>query len=222
MHIYRPYTYLLKFKPTGQLYYGCSYANNKAKTAHPSQLWCSYFTSSKIIKRLIQEHGIESFEYQVRRTFKTAEAALLWEQKLLTRVNAVKSTNWLNRTNGNKKFYLTDDARKRMSEAKKGKKLSAETRKKLSEICKNRSEDEKIAIKIKASKSLTGRKQSEETKQKISNSHKGRSFTDDHRQKISDSRRGQPGPRKGKKASPETIERMRNAALKWHKENSKS
>jgi len=47
VNIYQPYTYLIKFLPTGQVYYGSSYANNKHKVSNPEQLWITYFTSSK-------------------------------------------------------------------------------------------------------------------------------------------------------------------------------
>ena len=219
MDIYQPYTYLLKFKPTGQTYYGSSYANNKSKVAHPTQLWVTYFTSSKVIKKLIEEYGADSFDVQIRKTFLTAKHTLIWEHKVLTRLNAVKDKKWLNRTNGNKLFYLDDNARARLSASKKGYIASEETRKKLSDIHANRSDEEKIAIKVKASKSLSGRTQSTETKAKISKSHIGRKFTEEHKQKIREARQNKPGNRTGKKASLETLEKMRNAALKWHAEN---
>ena len=52
-----PFTYLLYCKPTGQYYYGSRYSNN----SHPSQLWKTYFTSSKTVKKLIEQDGINSF-----------------------------------------------------------------------------------------------------------------------------------------------------------------
>ena len=53
--IYTPYTYLLKFKPTGQVYYGVRFASN----CHPNDFFIDYFTSSKIIKFLIENFGKE-------------------------------------------------------------------------------------------------------------------------------------------------------------------
>ena len=75
MNIYQPFTYLIKFKPTGQVYYGVRYA----RKCNPSQLWTTYFTTSKIIKQLIKEYGISEFEFQIRRVFNTKESAVLWE-----------------------------------------------------------------------------------------------------------------------------------------------
>lgn len=62
--IYQPFTYCITFILTGQRYYGSRYANNKTTVAHPDQLWTTYFTSSKVIKSLIKEHGKESFTFQ--------------------------------------------------------------------------------------------------------------------------------------------------------------
>lgn len=82
---YQPYTYLIKVKATGQIYYGARYANGRNNVANPSDLWDSYFTSSRTIKKLILEYGREGFEYQVRHTFTSKEQTLKWEQRVLKR-----------------------------------------------------------------------------------------------------------------------------------------
>ena len=46
-----PYFYRLYFKPTGQYYVGVQYGKN----AHPDNLWNKYFTSSKVVKKLISK-----------------------------------------------------------------------------------------------------------------------------------------------------------------------
>jgi len=83
MNIYQPYTYLLKFKPTGQVYYGVSYINHYRGKAHPSQLWNTYFSSSKYVKELIKIYGQEMFDVQVRKVFVCREDAIKWEHKVL-------------------------------------------------------------------------------------------------------------------------------------------
>jgi hypothetical protein len=102
--IYIPYTYILKFKVTGQLYYGSSYANSTNKIANPSQLWNTYFTSSKEIHKLISEYGIDSFDYQIRKVFTTVEQTLAWETKILTKFDAAANDMWINKHNGGTKF----------------------------------------------------------------------------------------------------------------------
>jgi len=54
----RPYTYRICFLLTGQEYYGVCYG----KKANPDTFWKNYFTSSKVVKALIQEYGVDSFE----------------------------------------------------------------------------------------------------------------------------------------------------------------
>ena len=107
---YTPFTYCITFIPTGQRYYGSRYANNKKEMAHPSQLWTTYFTSSKIIFDLIEEHGKDAFIFEVRKTFITAEQARSWETKFLTRIDAAKHPEWLNGHNGGKNFHSTPES----------------------------------------------------------------------------------------------------------------
>jgi len=145
MTIYTPFTYLLTFLPTGQQYYGV----RTKRGCQPADLWNSYYTSSKLVRQLIAEHGRDAFEVEIRRTFQTKEAALLWEHRVLRRVDAARNPHWLNKNNGDRKFINngitmngkkhTEDAKRRMSENSKGhrngkfgKPLSEETKKKLS------------------------------------------------------------------------------------------
>lgn len=54
----QPYFYILKHKYTGRLYVGSQYG----KTSNPSNIWSTYFTSSKFIKEIILNEGKDSFE----------------------------------------------------------------------------------------------------------------------------------------------------------------
>ena len=122
MNIYQPYTYLIKFLPTGQVYYGSSYANNKHKVSNPEQLWITYFTSSKIITNLIKQHGIESFQFEVRKIFENRHDAVNWETRVLKKVNAKQNPLWLNKSNGGKDFLFekhTEESKKKISNARK-------------------------------------------------------------------------------------------------------
>ena len=57
------YTYYLKNKITGEKYYGVRYANG----CNPTELWVTYFSSSKRVAQRIREHGRDSFVFEVRR-----------------------------------------------------------------------------------------------------------------------------------------------------------
>ena len=105
--IYIPYTYCITFLLTGQRYYGCRYANKNKNVANPNEFWLTYFTSSKVIKELILLHGKESFAFQIRQIFKTKEETVIWEHKLLTRIDAAASLEWFNKNNGAGKFHAT-------------------------------------------------------------------------------------------------------------------
>lgn len=89
----------------------------------------------------------------------------------------------------------TDEAKKNMSEAKKGIKLSEEHKEKLrkANIGKKLSEEHKEKIK----KSNLGLKRSEETKKNISYIKKGKKLSEEHKRKISEGN-------KGRKPSEET------------------
>jgi len=150
MSIYTPYTYLVKFKPTGAVYYG----SRTKQGCDPSDLWTSYYTSSKTVRQLIKQHGKDAFEVEVRRTFATKAQAIQWEHRVLARVDAARNPLYLNKNNGDRKFYgsttmlgkkHTEDARRRMSINSSGEKnpmygkpKSEETRRKLSEAHKGK------------------------------------------------------------------------------------
>jgi hypothetical protein len=96
----KPFTYSIYCKPTNQYYYGVRYSSN----CHPSQLWTSYFTSSKRVHKLIEQFGKDQFIVKVRRTFETQEQAVIWETRFLKKVNASSSNLWLNCQNGDGAF----------------------------------------------------------------------------------------------------------------------
>jgi hypothetical protein len=132
-----PYTYLVKHKKTGKVYYGSRYSKN----CHPDDLWKKYFTSSKDIKFYIKKYGKNSFEYQIRKTFNNIFKCQEWEFKVLKRINAVERDDFLNKSNGKglikTKNWLTKEAYKRYlkltSLGHKGIPETEETKKRISE-----------------------------------------------------------------------------------------
>ena len=180
--MYLPFTYCITFKPTGQQYYGV----RTRKNCHPNELWTQYFTSSKQVKRLIEEFGTSAFDFEIRKTFSTKQDAILWEHRVLTRLNVVNNNKWLNENVGGKLFVSRDknteehirrsanaqrgmkkkpcneDRRRRISEAKKGKPPPNKG--------KPMSDEQKALL----SKIRSGSTSSEETKAKISAGLRGR------------------------------------------------
>ena len=78
-----PYTYHLYHIPTGLHYYGVRWAKNCA----PSDLWSTYFSSSKAVKKLIKEYGKDSFIAKVRKVFTTKEQAVIVTGKQIGRAH---------------------------------------------------------------------------------------------------------------------------------------
>lgn len=91
--MHKPYTYLLVWNTTGVKYYGVRYS----KDCTPSDLWSTYFTSSKSVKEYRKLHG-EPDIIQVRKTFNNSQAARLWEHNVLRKLNCAKRNDYLNKT----------------------------------------------------------------------------------------------------------------------------
>ena len=76
MKDYIPYVYLIKHKTSGLKYLGVRYA----KGCNPSDLWKTYFTSSKLVKKLIDQFGKDDFFIKVIHQFPNdPESAVLKE-----------------------------------------------------------------------------------------------------------------------------------------------
>lgn len=168
MFIYTPYTYLIGWSELDEYYYGVRYA----KGCHPDDLWVSYFTSSKIVKSYRKTYG-EPDIISIRKTFYNKKDAIDWETKVLTRMGAHLDERFLNQTTNKAiNNTYTDDYRKNLSEGKlnlyksgyinpnKGKKLSEETRRKMSEAGKKKvfSEEHRKNISKSQKKVFKGRR----------------------------------------------------------------
>lgn len=90
MSIY--YTYYIFNTITNQHYYGARWAEG----CTPDDLWVSYFTSSKKVKALIEQHGADSFIVQIRKTFTCKTKCREWERKVLTRLKIKSRSDWIN------------------------------------------------------------------------------------------------------------------------------
>ena len=91
MNIYQPYTYLIGWSKQDRWYYGVRYA----KHCHPSDLWVTYFTSSKYVTEFRNKYG-EPDIIEIRKTFNNSESAIIWEEKVLSKLNVLHNDKWLN------------------------------------------------------------------------------------------------------------------------------
>ncbi len=123
----KPYTYLIKHKPTNRVYYGMRAAN---KVEPEQDLWQHYFTSSPKVQQLIEETGRDSFEVEIRQVFETKEQAVAWETRVLRRCRVLEDDRWINQ---NVAGYIvpTEESRKKISDYHKGKAKSEEHKEKI-------------------------------------------------------------------------------------------
>lgn len=192
----KPYTYLIKHKPTGKVYYGFRSAN---KVEPSEDLWKQYFTSSPKVQQLIEQTGIESFDVEVRKIFETKEQASAWETRVLRRCKVLQDDRWINQ---NVAGYIvpTEESNRKISEFHKGKSKSEEHKEKIrqSNLGKKRAPrtDE---YKAKMSKAKSG----------TNNPRYGKEVTEETRRKIGQANQGQVPSNKGKPMSEEQKAKIR-------------
>lgn len=97
-----PYTYFIRWNDLDLNYYG----RRTAKGCHPEEFFILYFTSSKFVDDVISEYGMPDI-IKIHKIFSNVNSCKLQEERYLKRVNAAKSLNWLNKTNGDKNFDTT-------------------------------------------------------------------------------------------------------------------
>lgn len=181
----KPFTYVLTHLPSQKRYYGVRYAYG----CHPDDLFTKYFSSSKVIKELIKKDGISAFHTEIRKTFNTQEAALLWEQRVLEKLKVITNNNWLNKGISGKSrptiesIAKANETKKRryghLSSVLKGRVLSEETRAKMSAARKRNprspNKGKKCSDAAKQAKSIkmTGKKKPIDFGDKIRNSRMG-------------------------------------------------
>ena len=83
------YTYSIKHLLTNKIYYG-------VRKSTVVDIGITYFSSSKLVKQMLQAEPIENFKFKVRQKFQSYEEARLHETKLLSRIRAVTNPMMLN------------------------------------------------------------------------------------------------------------------------------
>lgn len=83
------YTYSIRHLPTNKIYYG-------VRKSTIVDIGTKYFSSSRLVKQMLQVEPIEHFKFKVRKKFLSYEAARIHETKVLKRINAVSNPMVLN------------------------------------------------------------------------------------------------------------------------------
>src|SRR3990172_10349004 len=90
-----PYTYLIGWAQQNRWYYGSRFATK----CHPSNLWQTYFTSSKQVKKFREQNG-EPNIIQIRKVFTSIDKCREWEHKVLRRLKVVQNPKCFNKFDG--------------------------------------------------------------------------------------------------------------------------
>ncbi len=157
---------------------------------------------SRRIKDDIEKYGQDAFTYEILHDGILPEFLNMLEKEEIARFNTV-SPHGYNQTSGGEGGSLSEETRRKISEAHKGKKFSEEHRQNISEAAKGRPAPNK------------GIPHSEEAKRKMSEVKKGRPalnkgvpHTKEAKRKISEAAKGRPAPNKGIPHSRETKEKI--------------
>jgi hypothetical protein len=211
----KPYTYLIKHRPSGKVYYGFRCAN---RVEPHEDLWKHYFTSSPKIQQLIEETGVDSFDTEIRQVFETKEQAVSWETRVLTRCKVLHDNRWLNQ---NVAGYIvpTDESRKKISDYHKDKPKSDEHKQNLSKSQKGKPKKSTVYQSDEYRKQMSllksgpgngryGKEVSEETRQRISKAKKGKQVAHNKGVPMSEEQKQKLSERmKGRKVDPEVLAR---------------
>jgi hypothetical protein len=212
-----PFTYLLKHIPTNKYYYGVRFK----KGCHPNDFWTKYFTSSKKVKGLIKKYGKKSFIFEIRKTFKTSQEAINWENKVLKRMKVIYRNDFLNLTN-NKSIDPNYLSKIMMGKNNNfyGKKHTKETIEKLRLHNTGKNNP------------MYGKERTKEVKQKLRLANLGKKHTKESIKKMRIAstgknnamygKKGKLAPNYGNKYSKETKEKIRLAKIAYWKKIKKN
>lgn len=161
----------------------------------------SYMGSGVYLAKAKNKYGIENFKKEIlysriqyKETADDMERFAIAKERAIGKAeyNIADGGNggsWKGRQSGMKGKHLSEESRKRMSEARNGHKVSEKTRK-------------KIAL------ANIGKHPTEEVRKKLSASHKGKLHTDEQKKKISDANKGEKNGFYGKKHSGNTKKKL--------------
>jgi len=195
----KPYTYLIKHRPTGKVYYGFRSAN---RVDPHEDLWKHYFTSSPWVQQLIKETGTDSFDVEIRRVFESKEQASAWETRVLNRCKVLHDDRWLNQ---NIAGYIvpTEESRKKISNFHKDKPKTDQHKQNLSKSQKGKpklnSKNQTIEYRALMSKLKSG----------VNNPMFGKGCTPERAAKIGAANKGKVPINKGKPMSEEQKAKIR-------------
>jgi hypothetical protein len=206
--IYIHYVYRITNILLNKHYYG----SRSCKNCHPKDdLGIKYFSSSRdkdFIKD--QKEHPKNYKYKIIKIFDSRKDALKLEIFLHEKFNVGINEHFYNRSKQTSVGWSTvgilpsEETRKKLSDAQKGKNLSEEIRKKISEVQKGEKNH------------FYGKHHSEETRKKIAEASKNRKHTEESKKKISEAKKGEKHHFYGKKFSEEHRIKLSKALIGNH------
>jgi len=218
-----PYVYRIGWTKLNTWYIGVRHS----KTCHPNDLWITYFTSSKHVRKFRELNG-EPDHIEILKEFDNKKDACEFEEQKLREFDVLNKDNWLNKSISGY-FYgepfikgkhhdeetkqkirekhlgrkQTEEHKRKRAEARRGQKHSEESKQKMREKALGRkwSEEDKLKMSI----ARKGQSKPESMKIKIGNFHRGKTLSEETRQKIRDTL-------VGRKLSEETKQKIREKA----------
>ena len=216
------YIYMIRNTVNGKAYIGQTIQKvEKRIDQHFNRTNCS------ALHNAIEKYGRDAFTIEILHEVLDIFLDEL-EIEEIKKHNTMSPNGYNLTTGGNSNTFVSDETRRKLSEAQKGKNPTDETRRKMSEAQKGRKRGTPSPeTRRKMSEAQKGRKYgplSLETRRKISEAQKGRNPTDKTRRKISEAKkgkkRGTPSPEhrkklsealKGRKFSPEHRKKLSEA-----------
>lgn len=213
------YTYLLGWPKLNKYYYGVRFA----KTCNPSELWVTYFTSSRHVANFRKLHGNPDI-IQIRKIFNSTEKARLWESTVLQKLKVVTNEKWLNETDNlsisaesarlggrrQKGVPKSFEHKEKIRQTLTGCSLSEETKNKIKDWHANLSIEDKNALNVRRSNTMKGKMIGSK------NPMYGKTHSEEVIKKLTE-RMTHNNPMSGKTHSEETKQKMRLAKQR-HKE----
>lgn len=187
------YIYKIINRVNGKHYVG---QTNDLEKRWKGHLQCAENESGYLLHNAIRKYGCENFEFEMIEACEDEDANELEKKWILHYESFDKGYNLT--SGGDSEFKRSELTIQRMSESKRGHEVSEETRKKIGDA--NRGRVMSKETREKMSRSRKGHEVSEETREKIREKHIGKNVSEETRKKISESKMG-------KKQDPEVVRR---------------
>jgi len=201
---------------SGGVYVGKTYSGSGFKKRWRSERYDLRKNNGNMnlhLQRAWLKYGEDNFEFRIIEECEDeilSEREILWIKKY--RELGKNLYNFTDGGEGMSGWKHSEETKKKMSEARKGKSPSEEHKKKISESLKGRKVPKETLTKV--SKSISGDKNhfygkhhTDETKARMSKSHTGKKLSNEHKRKLSESSKGNKSMT-GRHHSEETKKKM--------------